>query len=169
MPPPPLPSTCTSLLPFIDSGLEARNLSHDALSFEITESDLLKHPDKAIAQMQRFREKGFELAIDDFGTGYSSMAYLKNLPVDTLKVDKAFVLNLDAEEKDQHIVRTVINLAHSFDMSVVAEGVENSASLKLLKEYGCQRGQGYHICKPAQADDLVAWFKENEHKDWMQA
>ena len=92
---------------------------------------MVKDHDKAIVHLQALRDEGFEIAIDDFGTGYSSMAYLQNLPVNTLKVDKSFVLNLHQQDGDQKIVKTVINLAHNFDMNVVAEGVENIEALTL--------------------------------------
>lgn len=158
-----------TLLPRVLALLKAKNLTTDCLSFEITEGDLVKDHDKAVIHLQAFRNEGFEIAIDDFGTGYSSMAYLQNLPVNTLKVDKSFVLNLHEQSGDQKIVTTVINLAHSFDMNVVAEGVENLEALTLLADWGCELAQGYYICKPTSADNLITWYKDNLNTKWFES
>ena len=147
--------------------LKDKNLDTACLSFEITEGDLVKDHDMAIIHLQAFRDEGFEIAIDDFGTGYSSMAYLQNLPVNTLKVDKSFVLKLHEQDGDQKIVKTVINLAHSFDMNVVAEGVENIQALALLSDWGCELAQGYYICKPTSADKFITWYNDNLNTKWL--
>ncbi|WP_340681029.1 EAL domain-containing protein [Paraglaciecola sp.] len=157
------------LLPLVVSKLEARNLPRTLLSFEITESDVVKDPNKAIKHLLAFKDYGFTLAIDDFGTGYSSMAYLKNLPVDTLKVDKSFVLKLNTQMGDQNIVQTVLKLAKSFGMDVVAEGVENQETLALLQLWGCEYAQGYHICKPIPVAALIDWYHANVNQNWLEA
>ncbi|WP_322786666.1 bifunctional diguanylate cyclase/phosphodiesterase [Paraglaciecola psychrophila] len=156
-----------ALLPKVLALLKAKNLHAECLSFEITEGDLVRDHDKAVTHLKAFRNEGFEIAIDDFGTGYSSMAYLQNLPVNTLKVDKSFVLKLHQQDGDQKIVKTVISLAHSFDMNVVAEGVENLEALKLLADWGCELAQGYYICKPTTADNLITWFNDNRNTKWL--
>lgn len=156
-----------ALLPKVLELLKAKKLTTECLSFEITEGDLVKDHDKAIIHLQAFRDEGFEIAIDDFGTGYSSMAYLQNLPVNTLKVDKSFVLKLHEQEGDQKIVKTVISLAHSFGMNVVAEGVENIEALTLLSDWGCEMAQGYYICKPTSADNLIRWYNDNVSTKWL--
>lgn len=156
-----------ALLPTVLALLKAKDLSTYCLSFEITEGDLVKDHKKAINHLQAFRDNGFEIAIDDFGTGYSSMAYLQNLPVNTLKVDKSFVLKLHEQDGDQKIVKTVISLAHSFDMNVVAEGVENIEALQLLADWGCELAQGYYICKPTSADNLITWCNDNASTKWL--
>ena len=156
-----------ALLPSVLNLLEVKNLPTNCLSFEITEGDLVKDHKKAISHLQAFRDKGFEIAIDDFGTGYSSMAYLQNLPVNTLKIDKSFVLKLHEQEGDQKIVKTVISLAHSFSMNVVAEGVENIEALKLLADWGCELAQGYYICKPTPAENLITWCNDNSNTKWL--
>jgi diguanylate cyclase (GGDEF)-like protein len=155
------------LLPYVVNLLEQNNLPRSVLSFEITESDVVKDPEKAIKHLSAFREYGFILAIDDFGTGYSSMAYLKNLPVDTLKIDKSFILKLDTQVGDQNIVQTVLKLAKSFGMDVVAEGVENQATLNLLQQWGCEYAQGYHICRPIPVAALLDWYQKNINQDWL--
>jgi EAL domain-containing protein (putative c-di-GMP-specific phosphodiesterase class I) len=147
--------------------LEAKNLDTERLSFEITEGDLVKDHDKAVIHLQAFRDVGFEIAIDDFGTGYSSMAYLQNLPVSTLKVDKSFVLKLHEQDGDQKIVKTVISLAHSFNMNVVAEGVETIEALMLLADWGCELAQGYYICKPTSAHNFITWHHNNLSTKWL--
>lgn len=156
-----------ALLPIVLELLKKNDLATSCLSFEITEGDLVKDHQKAISHLQAFRDNGFEIAIDDFGTGYSSMAYLQNLPVNTLKVDKSFVLQLHEQEGDQKIVKTVISLAHSFGMNVVAEGVENIEALKLLANWGCELAQGYYICKPTSADNLITWCNDNSSTKWL--
>jgi diguanylate cyclase (GGDEF)-like protein len=155
-----------ALLPHISSLMAAQRLDCSALSFEMTESDLVGEPRKAITQLQAFREQGFALAIDDFGTGYSSMSYLKNLPVTTLKVDKSFVMQLDSQQGDQKIVKTVIDLAHSFALDVVAEGIENHASLMLLRDWGCNLAQGYYISRPLPFDKLLGWQAKHQNTNW---
>jgi diguanylate cyclase (GGDEF)-like protein len=147
--------------------LKEKDLNTACLSFEITEGDLVKDHDTAIVYLQAFRDQGFEIAIDDFGTGYSSMAYLQNLPVNTLKIDKSFVLKLHEQDGDQKIVKTVINLAHSFGMNVVAEGVENIEALTLLAHWGCELAQGYYICKPTSADNFITWYNKNLDTKWL--
>lgn len=151
----------SNLLTRIEKRLEQTGLSNNVISFEITESALLKDTQIAINNLEKFRSKGFEIAIDDFGTGYSSMAYLKQLPVDTLKVDKSFILRLADDLEDQSIVKTIIDLAHGFELNVVAEGVEDAKSLELLKQWSCKYIQGYFISKPLPIDKLVLWLNKS--------
>jgi diguanylate cyclase (GGDEF)-like protein len=147
------------LLPWILMQLAELNLPVTALSFELTESDLVSDADTAATHLQEFRDAGFLLAIDDFGTGYSSLAYLQTLPVSDIKIDKSFVLNLAVNEADQKIVTSIIALAKSFNMKVVAEGIEDIKSLALLQEYGCDWAQGYYICKPIPLYALLTWLE----------
>lgn len=131
-----------------------------ALSFEITESEIMAHPEEAIRLLSQFREQSFKLAIDDFGTGYSSLAQLKNMPVTDLKIDREFVMKLADTPDDQIIVQSTIKLANSFNLGVIAEGVENVESLSLLANWGCQWAQGYFIARPMSADSIVDWLNE---------
>jgi len=158
----------SDLLTKVCSLLKKNRLPPNALSFEVTESDLVEDVEKASRHLSKFREDGFSIAIDDFGTGYSSMAYLKRLPVTALKVDKSFVLNLSSEKEDQKIVQMIIGLAHSFELKVIAEGVENLDSLKLLRGWGCELAQGYYIAKPMNREKLLEWLPENETKNWWE-
>lgn len=158
----------TELVDNILSKLEKESFGPSAISFEITEGDMINDTQATIKKMQQLQQKGFHIAIDDFGTGYSSMAYLQNLPVNTLKIDKAFVLDLDKKSSDQNIVKAIIDLAHSFQLNIIAEGVENSSALAMLKQMGCENAQGYFIAKPMPADQLLIWLKSNMNKNWLE-
>jgi len=160
--------THAPLMASVDALLREANIPASRVEFEITESDLMEEPGKAIAQLTRLRESGFSLAIDDFGTGYSSLSYLKTMPVSELKIDKSFVLKLDQDENDQTIVKTIIDLAQRFQLKVVAEGVENPAALNMLKLWGCDWIQGYHISKPMRSDLLIDWLAEHEQHSWTE-
>jgi EAL domain-containing protein (putative c-di-GMP-specific phosphodiesterase class I) len=107
--------------------------------------------EEAIEVMRRLREAGIAIAIDDFGTGYSSLSYLKRFPITTLKVDRSFVRDLTEGSQDAAIVLSTINLARSFGLEVVAEGVENETQLLFLQQHECDSAQGYHIARPLPA------------------
>ena len=126
-----------------------------ALTLEITESGVMTDPEAAIAVLWGLRRIGVRLSVDDFGTGYSSLAYLKRLPVDEVKLDKSFVLNMTADPHDAAIVRSTIELAHNLGLQLVAEGVEDQETLELLAALGCDLVQGYHLARPMPADQLV--------------
>jgi predicted signal transduction protein with EAL and GGDEF domain len=130
------------------------------LTLEITESSLMANPRKARAVLTDLHALGVQLSIDDFGTGYSSLAYLKELPVHELKVDKSFVLGMGeaADTKDAAIVRSVIAMAHALGLRVVAEGVEDGGAQAALAELGCDILQGYHICRPVPGAELEHWL-----------
>ena len=128
-----------------------------AFCLEITESAIMDDPQRAEAMLNRLSEQGFKLSIDDFGTGYSSLAYLKRLPVDELKIDKSFVMGMEAGEDDAMIVRSTIDLAHNLGLTVVAEGVETAGILERLRALACDEAQGYHIARPLPVDDFLAW------------
>ena len=103
------------------------------------------------------------LTLDDFGTGYSSLAYLRRFPIQTLKIDRSFVSDLQVNEQSLAIVRSTIHLAHNLGQGVIAEGVENPDTLASLQSMGCDIGQGYHICHPLGAEALPGWLK---HSNW---
>ncbi|TBW13280.1 phosphodiesterase [Azotobacter chroococcum subsp. isscasi] len=131
------------------TGLDARHLE-----VEITESAVMDDPDSARRQLQRLRDLGVRLAIDDFGTGHSSLQRLKSLPVDKLKIDRGFVAGLPADGKDVAIARSVIVLAHSLGLSVLAEGIEQPEQVDFLRRNHCQLGQGYLFGRPQPAEKL---------------
>ena len=133
------------------------------LDFEIVEDALLKDIDRTVEIIKIFKNIGVTFSMDDFGTGYSSINYLKNLPVDFIKIDKDFILDL-FEGKNSEIVKMIIDTAKIFDLKVVAEGVENKDILKLLDSYGCDYYQGYYFSKPISADEVVKMLeKENRN------
>jgi diguanylate cyclase (GGDEF)-like protein len=129
-----------------------------SLELEITESTLLTDPVRATGIVERLSLLGVRLAIDDFGSGYSSLSHLRRLPVDVLKIDKSFVLNMARDESDETIVRSTIDLAHNLGLSVVAEGVESEANLRRLEELGCDSVQGYYLAEPLDAASITGWL-----------
>lgn len=134
-------------------------LSADSLSLEITESSIISDPERALETLERISKMGISLSIDDFGTGYSSLAYLKRLPVNELKIDKSFVLNLEHDHNDVTIVKSTIELGHNLGLKVVAEGIENRKCWDILKSMGCDYGQGYLMSKPMNANQFIEWNK----------
>ena len=141
--------------------LREYGLPHWALELEITESSIMTDPRRAMTNLERLHSLGVCLSIDDFGTGYSSLAYLKRLPVQTLKIDFSFVRQMLDDEQDEIIVNSTIHLAHNLGLNVVAEGVESEALLQRLKQMGCDLAQGYHIARPIPADALNRWLAES--------
>jgi len=132
------------------------------LVVEITESTIMADPDRALEILSRLNAMGVQVAIDDFGTGYSSLAYLKNLPVHELKVDRSFVSHMTSNARDAVIVRSTVDLGRNLGLRVVAEGVEDSLTLQELETLGCDAVQGYHISRPIPADDLISWLEQQQ-------
>jgi diguanylate cyclase (GGDEF)-like protein len=129
---------------------------HD-VTLEVTESAIMHNIQTSLSVVSCLRELGFHVAIDDFGTGQSALAQLKRMPMDELKIDKSFIMNLD-DAKDEAIVRATIDLAHKFGLKVVAEGVENAQALERLRALGCEYAQGYHIAKPLPQAEFLVWY-----------
>jgi EAL domain-containing protein (putative c-di-GMP-specific phosphodiesterase class I) len=121
---------------------------------EITETILMENVRQAIESLERLHARGIGIAIDDFGTGYSSLSYLKTLPITSLKIDRGFVRDICSDENDQKIVRTLITMAHSMDMKVVAEGVETEEQWNLLKKYSVDQIQGNLISQPVAPREI---------------
>jgi diguanylate cyclase (GGDEF)-like protein/PAS domain S-box-containing protein len=141
--------------------LNTAGLPASALTLEITETALAEGTNPAThATLNALRETGVRISIDDFGTGYSSLTYLKELPVDELKIDRSFVLGLDTDERTERIVRSIIDLAHSLDLTVVAEGVEDVAIASQLASLGADFLQGYAIARPAPAAMTTEWLQQ---------
>jgi diguanylate cyclase len=132
-----------------------------SLIVEATESTIMANPTRAMGIVTRLRDMGVRISIDDFGTGYSSLAYLKRFPVDELKVDRSFVMDMHTDDNDAAIVRATIDLAHNLGLRVVAEGVENRTTLELLRELGCDSAQGYLLSRPVPADDFLNWLADS--------
>ena len=117
------------------------------LELEITEGTVIREPEKAIKVMQQLSKMGVSLALDDFGTGYSSLSYLKRFPIHTLKIDKAFVDDIDKSDRDLKMVDSIITIAHNMGLSVVGEGVEETSQLSILRALKCEEIQGYIYSK----------------------
>ena len=141
----------------LEAILVRNTMPANAFCLEITESAIMDDPQRAQGTLIRLSQMGFKLSIDDFGTGYSSLAYLKRLPVDELKIDKSFVMNMEKDEDDAKIVRSTIDLAHNLGLTVVAEGVENQLIWDKLRELSCDEAQGYFMGKPMPAAQFAEW------------
>jgi len=138
--------------------LLARRVPADKLILEITESTIMADPARAMSVLTRLSEMGIRLSIDDFGVGYSSLSYLKQLPVDEIKIDRSFVAQMDDDEDDAFIVRSTIDLGRNLGLNVVAEGVETEAVWEELSELGCDYAQGWFLGRPMPAADLAEWL-----------
>ncbi|HSP01781.1 MAG TPA: GGDEF domain-containing protein, partial [Thioalkalivibrio sp.] len=148
--------TDLTLPEYLGSMLRRYEVPASMLELEITESALMADPEKALAIARQLATLGVKLSIDDFGTGYSSLSYLKRLPLTALKIDRSFVAEMFDSENDGIIVRSTIGLAHSLGLRVVAEGIEDDATLNALREMGCDEGQGFGIGRPEPAAAIQA-------------
>ena len=128
------------------------------IEFELAEGQIMTNPEEAIKTLQKISDMGIELAVDDFGTGYSSLAYLKRLPINTLKIDQIFIKDLPDDEEDIGITKAVIALAHSLNLKVIAEGVETKEQRDFVVENGCDNIQGYYYSKPIPAKELESYL-----------
>ncbi len=128
------------------------------LTLEVTESSIMNNPAQAFTVLSALRAMNVQIAIDDFGTGYSSLSYFRDIPANELKIDRSFVSNMFTSANDAHIVKAIIDLAHTFALKVVAEGVEDAATAAKLHAMGCDVLQGYLISKPLPAADYQAWL-----------
>jgi EAL domain-containing protein (putative c-di-GMP-specific phosphodiesterase class I) len=140
--------------------LEETGLAPSALEIEITESVLMKDGEMAITTLRELKALGVQLAIDDFGTGYSSLAYLKQFPIDRLKIDRSFVSALGTDLNDQSITSAIISLATSMNLSVTAEGVETEDQLAFLKSRDCNEVQGYYLSHPLSVEKATKFMRE---------
>ena len=138
--------------------LSLYGLVPEALQLEITESMLMSDPDRSLVTLTRLAQLGVGLSVDDYGTGYSSLANLRRLPIDELKIDRSFVSPMLSDESDLIIVRSTINLGHDLGLKVVAEGVEDEATLARLAGLGCDFAQGYHFSKPLAPEAFNMWI-----------
>jgi diguanylate cyclase (GGDEF)-like protein len=139
--------------------LAATNLPAAALELEITETLLIENLSVAVAALTEMNAIGVRVAIDDFGTGYSSLAYLKRLPIDTLKIDRTFVRDLPADAEDVAITTAIVALAHSLKLEIVAEGIETADQAEFLATLGCAFGQGYWFSRPLPPLEFAAWLE----------
>jgi EAL domain-containing protein (putative c-di-GMP-specific phosphodiesterase class I) len=135
--------------------LRETSLPAASLTLEITEGMVMADPASTVSQLSQLRSLGVKLSIDDFGTGYSSLSCLHRFPLDTLKIDRAFVCRMRVDEESRGIVQTILTLAHNLGLDVTAEGVETVEQLDLLRKLGCEHGQGYYFSKPVDAESAA--------------
>jgi len=138
------------------------NLSPECLTLEISEGDIMSEPIRAKQTLETIKNTGINLSIDDFGTGYSSLSYLKRLPVDEIKVDRSFVMEMIEDKDDDIIVRATIEVAHNLGLKIVAEGVHDKQTWERLKTLSCDIAQGHYISKPLSAAEFSVWLSGNE-------
>ena len=146
----------------VESIINITGMPSHLLELEVTETILMDKLDLAIEMLTVLREMGIRISIDDFGTGYSSMKYLRDLPVDVMKIDKSFVDNICTAKKDREITSTMVDLGKKLGLEVIAEGVETADQMNLLKQTGCDTGQGYLFSKPLPFDELKKYIKNTD-------
>jgi len=147
------------LLDDIDEALRASGLPPALLQLEVTESMVMRNVSRAVKVLDAIRSRGARLAIDDFGTGYSSMSLLKQLPIDTIKIDRSFVRDLPADSEDCAIVQAIISMAKALDLMIIAEGVETAAQEAFLRVLGCDEMQGFLFSRPVVAEELAKFVQ----------
>jgi len=147
---------------------ETWGLSPDTLLFELTEDAIVRNETAIIECMRALRNIGCELSIDDFGTGYSSFAYLRQFPVHELKIDRVFIQNLANDRGDQQIVKALIDLSHAFKLRALAEGVDDPAAVHMLRDFGCDRVQGFLYARAMPAGQFVDWVKRFNQGEAME-
>ncbi|HWX74834.1 MAG TPA: GGDEF domain-containing phosphodiesterase, partial [Solirubrobacteraceae bacterium] len=148
----------TRLADDVQALVERHQTNPADLELEITEDTLMQDPNRALAVIARVSEMGVTFSLDDFGTGYSCLAQLKRLPVRSLKIDRSFVMNMTNSAEDASIVRSAIQLGHSLNLRVVAEGIESPEHLKQLEDFGCDVAQGFHLGRPVPPEDIPGWL-----------
>lgn len=151
----------TSLPAKISAGLADRGLNAKALTVELTEDLLLGNIERTREVMNQLRENGIRIAIDDFGQAYSAFSYLRDLPVDEVKLDYSFVGSIATDRRTAVVAQAVLEMSHKLGMTTVAEGVENVETLEIIKEFGCDFAQGYYYSPPLTSDDMIALLKSS--------
>ena len=130
------------------------------MEMELTESSIMVDAVETIDLLREFKKMGLNLSVDDFGTGFSSLNYLKRFPLDTLKIDRSFVMDIHKQSDDSAITHAIIAMAHGLNLNVIAEGVETEEQLEFLKEHGCDEIQGHLVCKPLSVDEITRYLEE---------
>jgi diguanylate cyclase (GGDEF)-like protein/PAS domain S-box-containing protein len=150
------------LLRLVIEALDENKMEPEALELEITESVLMEYPDVAVQLLKDIRGMGVRIAIDDFGTGYSSLAYLKSFPVNTLKIDQAFITDIVRDNNDGAIVGSILSMAKNLNLKVIAEGVETKGQMELLRKMGCEEIQGYYFSKPLPPEGIAELLRKSD-------
>ncbi|BAY52993.1 hypothetical protein NIES2134_119260 [Thermostichus vulcanus NIES-2134] len=150
-----------TLVAEIEQALEHHHLAGQFLKIEITESTLMHHLDSACEILTKLKAMGVRINIDDFGTGYSSLSYLRNLPLDGIKIDRSFISQMDRSQEDLELVRTILVLARNLHLDCIAEGIESTTQLQLLRSLRCPFGQGYLFAPPLTADKAEVYLQKH--------
>lgn len=138
----------------VDSILAETGINPRSLELEVTEGTLIHNIEDTVGILQAISERGVSISVDDFGTGYSSLSHLRDLPINTLKIDQSFVKNCHDNASDRAIVSGIISLAHNLGLKVIAEGIETAEHYHFLKSLNCQEGQGYYLSRPIPSEKL---------------
>ena len=141
--------------------VEESGVCPEWMDLEITETSLMQSFDSNKKKLEELKKLGISFHLDDFGTGYSSLNYLTSLPIDRVKIDKSFVDTMLQSEKDRKIIKTIIKLAHTIGLQVVAEGVEHKEQFEILQKYRCELLQGYYISKPVSYEEIIFTIQQN--------
>jgi diguanylate cyclase (GGDEF)-like protein len=149
------------LLADVAGSIERSGIAAHDLILEITESAMMHDPDATVARLVELKGLGVRLAVDDFGTGYSSLSYLQRFPLDILKIDQSFVAGINGNAEESALARAIVRLAHTLQLTAIAEGIEAQSQHDRLRELGCEYGQGYHLCRPQDAETLSAALRAN--------
>ena len=144
-----------NFIPLVEEVIQDTGIDPNQLELELTESILIDDLGHTLDALSKLRDMGVRVAIDDFGTGYSSLNYLKQFPVDTLKIDQSFIHNLPNNADDAQITRTIISMAHNLGLGVIAEGVETKEQLEFLQQTQCEEVQGFFFSKPVPSKSLL--------------
>lgn len=155
-----------NLIDDLDATILATGANPALLEFELTETQLMEDIERARDVLGEIRERGISVAIDDFGTGYSSMAYLRQLPIDTLKIDRSFVAGIAEDNFDSTVIDALLTIGHALGLSIVAEGIECEEQLAYLASQGCDRAQGFHLARPAAIADAENVIRSNHPDRW---
>ncbi len=156
------------ILAVVGAALRAAGLRPQQLELEITEGIFLQLSDKVSRTLDALKSEGVKLSIDDFGTGYSCLGYLKQLPIDTLKIDRSFVRNIPHDKYDTELAATIIHMAQGLGLEVVAEGIETEQQLQCLLARGCGKGQGYYLARPQSAEALTLWLQQRSESPLLE-
>lgn len=154
----------SSFVSLVKKNLEKYNVIPSNIILEVTENSTMQDPATAMNILNHLSVLGVKLSIDDYGTGYSSLSYLKSLPVDEIKIDKSFVMNMDTDRDNSVIVKSTIDLAHNLGYQVVAEGIENKTIYAMLQAYNCDTAQGFFMSRPLPASEIENWLIEKKWK-----
>jgi EAL domain-containing protein (putative c-di-GMP-specific phosphodiesterase class I) len=149
----------------IKSKIDMFGISPLLLEIEVTETQAMRNYELIKETLEKFKNLGLKVSIDDFGTGYSSLAHINEIPSTSIKIDRCFVTNLEANTNNQYMIKMILSLAKQYSFCVIAEGVENEFEARWLLEQGCQTAQGYYFLRPLFIDDLLVWLNHNNEEN----